>query len=337
MKQNFFLLLLLTSGNSAVGQFPVSVDSFYNYIKGNSIYRNSVNWTTIDNNFSTYIKTAKSLNDTANCFVKVFDALGDYHSNFNLNGKYYSNNPSFDDTTLSWLNPLVLKSRETTNIIFAKKIFKQIAYIRIPSIQAYSQIDINKYSQAIFDTIAKLSSTSYKGFIIDLRLNGGGNIYPMLTGLSNFIDNSTVAYETDYNDTTVREWKIKNRNFFIGGYQTTNLVFKSDKKLNNIPVVVLTGPVTMSSGSMVAIAFKNRPNTITVGEPTADGYSTSNGYFQFAPALTGNLASFYVADRKKIIYKNSVTPDKVIYRGDNFDNLLLDKKIVYAIKWLNKK
>jgi len=60
---------------------------------------------------------------------------------------------------------------------------------------------------------------------------------------------------------------------------------------------------------MTAIAFKGRSNTIFIGEPTADGYTTSTVYFQFSPNLTMNFATNYVADRNMTIYKSSVNPD----------------------------
>jgi len=85
---------------------------------------------------------------------------------------------------------------------------------------------------------------------------------------------------------------------------------------------------------MTAIAFKGRPNTYFIGEPTAKGYTTSNGYFQFAFNLTLNFATNFVADRNKIIYKESVKPDLLIYRGENFYDLGKDKKIMEALKWL---
>ncbi len=88
---------------------------------------------------------------------------------------------------------------------------------------------------------------------------------------------------------------------------------------------------------MVAIAFKGRPNTYFIGEPTADGYTTSNGYFQFASNLTLNFATNYVADRNKNIYKTTVNPDLAIHHGNNFDNLLNDAKVKVAIKWMTEK
>lgn len=88
---------------------------------------------------------------------------------------------------------------------------------------------------------------------------------------------------------------------------------------------------------MTAIAFKGRPNTYFIGEPTADGYTTSNGYFQFTPILILNFATNFVADRNKKVYKTTVNPDLTIYQGDDFDNLLSDTKIKAAIKCLTEK
>jgi carboxyl-terminal processing protease len=123
----------------------------------------------------------------------------------------------------------------------------------------------------------------------------------------------------------------------MGGYQTTKITINPELRFENMPVVVLLGPVTKSSGSMTAIAFKNRPHTLFIGEPTADGYTTSNGYFSFSSNLILNFATNFVADRKMNVYKTTVNPDSYIYQGDNFENLLEDKKVKYAIKWLKAK
>ncbi|MBI1342514.1 MAG: hypothetical protein GC171_06240 [Terrimonas sp.] len=159
----------------------------------------------------------------------------------------------------------------------------------------------------------------------------------MLSGLSQFLGNQTIGFETDINDSITRTWEIKNGNLVIGDYKATDIKVKQKSNLTKVPIVVIIGPVTKSAGSMVAIAFKGRVNTIFIGEPTADGYTTSNGYFQFASNLTLNFATNYVADRKKQIYKPNLNPDISITQGNNFHNLLNDSKIKAAIKWLTKK
>ncbi len=114
----------------------------------------------------------------------------------------------------------------------------------------------------------------------------------------------------------------------------TTIKNRCDIDLSDKPVVVLIGPVTRSSGSIVAIAFKQRPNTFFIGEPTADGYSTGNDFFYFGAALTMNLSTTFQQDRGKIVYKNAVPPDLVLKDGDNFEALPDDLKVREAVNWI---
>lgn len=337
MKKLALPIFLIVRCSASFAQFPVSPDSLYTFIKFNSIHRAAADWNQVDKTFNEQIKAAKSLTDTMNCFVTVLRSLKDVHSQIFYNAQYFGHYPTFEDSVLVWLRPLNDRAISLTNKIHTEIIAKEFGYIRVPGFQVYDTKQINQFAQALDDSIGKLSRKCKKGFIIDLRLNGGGNLYPMLSGLSRLLGNQTIGFETDVNDSITRTWEIKNGNFFIGGYQTTDIKVEQEPQLTNAPVVVITGPVTKSSGSMVAIAFKGRPNTLFVGEPTADGYTTSNGYFQFASNLTLNFATHYVADRNKIVYKRSVHPDKTINRGNNFDNLVNDEKIKAAIKWLQNK
>ncbi|NUQ24495.1 MAG: hypothetical protein HUU34_11135 [Saprospiraceae bacterium] len=337
MKNILCLIMLSGFVIKSYGQFPVQVDSLYTFIKYNSILRNTVDWKSVDEQFAIKLKNAKSLKDTMQCFVSVLESLDDVHSQIYLNNQYFGHYPAFDDSTLMKIKPINDMAILLTNKIKAALLLDKVAYVRVPSCQVYNNQEINTFAQSLHDSIQAFSSQKVTGFIIDLRLNGGGNIYPMLSGLSSILGDRVVAYETDIDDNIVRQWEINNGNFIIGGYQATQISINSEIDFQKKPVVVLIGPVTKSSGSMTAIAFKGRQHTFFIGEPTADGYTTSNGYFQFAPNLLLNFATNFVADRNKIIYKSSVNPDMVINSGDNFENLLDDKKIQAAIQWLSEQ
>jgi len=331
------ILLLIGINSISFAQFPGSVDSLYIFIKYNSIHRNTFDWDEIDVSFRDRLSTAQSLNDTMQCFVFVLERLNDVHSQIYLNNQFYGHYPVFDDTTLSHIKPLNDKAKALTNQIYTSLIADKFAYIRIPSMVANSYEEINQLAQSLHDSISQFSSKKVEGFVLDLRLNGGGNIYPMLSGLSPFLGDNIVGYETDIADEIIRTWEIRNGNFVIGGYQSTQITVSATSQFQTTPVVVLIGPVTKSSGSMVAIAFKDRPNTFFIGEPSANGYTTSNGYFQFAPNLNLNFATSFVADRNKHIYKATVNPDIKLYGGDNFEDLEKDVKVISAIKWFSQK
>lgn len=334
MKRVLFFGLFLFFGAGAGAQFPVEVDSFYVFLKYNSILRDRVDWEEVDERFYREIQQAESLDDTMKCFVSVLESLGDVHSQIYLNNRYYGHYPEFDEATLKWLRPLNDRAIAHTNKIRAEVLEKNIAYLLVPGFQAYDGEQINRLGQELRDQVDRLAMQKrVAAFIIDLRLNGGGNIYPMLAGLSPLLGDKTIGYETGIGGEVVRKWEIQDGNFVIGGSQTTQVSGKTKPRFQTIPVAVLIGPVTKSSGSMVAIAFKGRPNTILIGEPTAEGYTTSNGYFQFAPNLFLNFATTFVADRNMNIYKDAVHPDFQVSRGDNFDDLMQDRKVGMAIKY----
>ncbi len=265
MKRLTTIIFFTLTKSICFGQLPVSVDSLYTFIKFNSIHRTTVDWKQIDKSFNEQIKNSKSLNDTMNCFVTVLKNLKDVHSQIFLNNQYYGHYTSFEDSVLVRLKPLNDKAISETNKVFTQNIVKGIGYIRVPTFQVFNPEQINDFAQTLADSVSKLTKNCKKGLIIDLRLNGGGNIYPMLSGLSQLLGNKTIGYETDVNDSVIRTWEILNGNFIIGDYQTTNITFKTNPKLEKIPIVIIIGPVTKSAGSMVAIAFRGRPNTYFIG------------------------------------------------------------------------
>jgi len=187
MRKTAIVISFLSFCSISFGQFPGSVDSLYTFIKFNSVLRTKVNWENIDNDFNEQIKNAQSLTDTMNCFSTVLKSLNDVHSQIYLNNQCYGHYPHFDDATLARLKPLNDKAISLTNQIDVKHLTHGIGYIRVPSFQVFDPVQINNFAQSLSDSINQLSRKSAKGFIIDLRLNGGGNIYPMLPGLSLFL------------------------------------------------------------------------------------------------------------------------------------------------------
>ncbi|MBK7142162.1 MAG: S41 family peptidase [bacterium] len=329
-------IALVSSPLLAFAQFPANVDSVYTFMKYNSVHRLEVDWQPIDSSFASNIKSAATLEDTMRCFVEVLRALGDVHSQIFLNDQYFGHYAAPDKYTRSKVKSLTKRANDETNHIFASTLKSGYAYIRVPGMQAANIDDINLLATQVYASISMLSTHNRKGFVIDLRLNGGGNLYPMLAGLSPLLGDGVVGYEMTPDDSVARVWELQGSDFVIGGYRATDLAPESVLNLTSLPVAVLIGPVTRSSGSATAIAFKGRPNTILIGEPTADGYTTSNGYFQFAPNLWMNFATTFVADRNKVVYRHAVEPDTVVAKYDYFDLLEADAKIAAAVKWLRK-
>lgn len=109
-----------------------------------------------------------------------------------------------------------------------------------------------------------------------------------------------------------------------------------ERNVSKIPVAILIGPITKSSGSILAIAFKGRENTIFIGEETATGYTTSNDFFVFGSDTYLNLSTANSIDRNGVKYMDHVSPDIFLRGQDDFDNLKRDIKVLAALVWLRR-
>jgi carboxyl-terminal processing protease len=335
-KKLFFIFVILVFTWGVKGQFPVAVDVAYDFIKTNSIHRYQVNWNHVDQQFWAAISSAHNLNDTMDAFVQVLKSLDDVHGQLYLHDQYYGCWPTNEEHSAEErLSQLMQKAKATTGKIKCDLLDGQYAYIRVPGFDAYGSEAVDLYSKALRDTIDQWGQKKVKGFILDLRLNMGGNIYPMLNGLGHLLGEGEIAYEVDVSYLLGGIWRIQNGNFITNSFLMTNLEEREVNGLNQIPIVVLIGPVTASAGSVTAITFKGRKNTCFIGEPTAAGYTTSNGYFQFGPDFFMNFAISYMADRNMRFYPSSVDPDITVVQGDDFENLMRDQKIKRALLWLN--
>lgn len=190
----------------------VPVDTIYNTIKSRSVHANDVNWGQMDSIFYTALKTAHSTDDTLAGFIEIFKAMDDVHSSLQYNQKTYNYYHAVDSATSHNIQPLLLKMRMETGVIRVALIDQQYAYIQIPAILGYGDV-INTYTQAIHDSICTFHNKNITGFIIDLRLNSGGNMYPMLGGLSCFFDDQPIGSVRDRDNNILFYWTIHHHQF----------------------------------------------------------------------------------------------------------------------------
>lgn len=110
------------------------------------------------------------------------------------------------------------------------------------------------------------------GWIIDLRGNTGGNMYPMLSGVSPLLPNGlAMSFLTRGGTETVVT--VQDDGAGIGGNTTTAI--PEIPKISDRPVAVLQDEQTGSSGEAVLTAFRGLDHVQSFGSPSA-GYSSAN-------------------------------------------------------------
>jgi C-terminal processing protease CtpA/Prc len=207
---------------------------------------------------------------------------------------------------------------------------KNIGYLRIPSMPGGSKEDFDRKAQTLNDSLCVLLSKNIKGIILDARLDGGGAMFPMILGVRQLLSDGFIG---SFRTKKKENWTIKNNGFFIDTTLLTEVKPKCEVNAQNIPVVILVGPGTGSSGEFFLMAFKGRKKTILLGSQTS-GWVTVNTGIQINDTAFMNLSIGYGTDRNGKIYKEAIVPDVTITGVDKFNDIANDEKIKAAIKWL---
>ncbi len=305
------------------------IDTSIELIEVNSIH--TENLRDIKSELYDKSQNMNSIDEIAPLYSEVFKQLNDYHGGLKYKGKTYGwNGPN--PSTNTYLKDKIKIDKRT----YSKVIDKKIGYIRITGNNDFAFKKVDSLANDIVSHINAVNSDKIKGWIIDLRLNTGGNMYPVLLGLKEFIgENVIFGGFRDAQNKSTGNWEIKEGKLLIDGIVLDRQSDLDYPIKTDIPVIILTSCYTASAGEMTALSFIGRNNTSVVGEPTAN-YTTAVQGFEINENAGINLSTDYVVDRNLKVYKSNILPDFEILGGDNLEDLKKDLKIIKALELLRK-
>lgn len=333
--RSLVLSLLLVSSFMVRAQSPDSVrvfiDSALNIMQQHSMFTKNVDWKTVRDSAHALSRNSVTYRDAVPAVQYAFNQLGDKHGWVVLNDTEY-HNPKFPVDTGRVSPAMKEGALKYGGKIFSKRM-GDYAYINIPFFGGQTAAQMNNFAQRVQDSFCKAAFLNTTGVILDLPLNAGGNVFPMLIGVSNILGNGVVSQTKDGNgavasNTTITEYSITLFDTILVKLQ------KNCGDFTKTPVAVLIGPVTGSSGEALTIAFSSRPHTILIGEATA-GYTTGNNGF-LLPGFNNGIVigEDYMTDKNGKGFTNGITPAVVVSGGDNYGDWQKDLKIKAALKWL---
>ena len=317
----------------SVGPSEAVLDSIYTVIKTRSLHREQVDWLAIDTQFNASVDSASSFGNALLAFRDVFRALDDVHSAIYYDGRGIGYNREPATASSRNISALISLSRQRAGQPVGKLLSDDIGYVFVPSYGTQGQEAIDQAARELRDVVCDLSPRA-AGWIIDLRLNEGGNVYPMLSGLGDMLGDGLVARSVDAMGSPTMDWSIREGILFLDDYQTTTVDRRCTDAHGVGRVAVLLGPTTLSSAQLTAIAFAGWEQTRFFGESTGDGYATSNQWYQMTPSLGLNLSEAYFSDRNGFVYEGIVEPDEVIGGDWDFEALENDAVVRRAMEWI---
>ena len=180
-------------------------------------------------------------------------------------------------------------------------------------------VDRNADIQSYADTLAA-GVEDAACVVVDLRGNGGGDMGPMLAGLSPLLpDGDAMYFHSAMGDNPVT---VDGTAVSGGG---TAVSVEAQKNLD-VPIAVLVDAGTASSGEATMVAFKGLENAVSFGQPTA-GYATANAVYDFPDGSYLMLTIAQDMDRNGEVYGDRpIAPDHVV-----------DDELAAAQTWLSQQ
>lgn len=324
---NFFILLIILSSNVDAStiqnyhqqKFNLSEEA-YNYLEEalthmeeGSVNRNNLDWNFLKIEIYEKASNALTPKDTYAAIELAISLLKDNHSFF------------MRPEEISFLENK--SNDQAIDIIQSKSILinHQIGYLLVPPCHSLSEDSMKEYALSLQQEIQTLDENKLNKWIVDLRGNSGGNMWPMILGLRPLIEIDTFGFFSDGSG-KYHPWNFEGLSVKIENFEICSLNEPS-YRLNELAprIAVLIDNQTASSGESTTIAFLGGNQTKVFGQKTG-GYTSANEAIQLSDGAAIFLATTYSADRLRKIYRDGITPDQITEIGDFTLN--------EAIEWL---
>src|ERR1700722_5268936 len=189
---------------------------------------------------------------------------------------------------------------------------KKFGYVVLPRCSAKDNDGLLLYAADVRRILADLETQNPGGWIVDLRGNTGGNMWPMLTGIGPILGDGAVgSFVAAGGNVTwfYKDGETGTRN--PAGLETVSLTLQDGPVLApSAPVAILIDGSTASSAEAITIAFHGRPDTRFFGTHTA-GKSTAVQPFKLSDGAELYLTTAIDADRTGKQFPDGFTPDQV--------------------------
>lgn len=297
-------LRLVDDGRSASARevFDVAIKA----IKARALHRDRIDWGKTDAELRARLTADSTASAAYPVLRELISRLGDDHS-FLMPPQTTRDNAG---TAKKTFEPVV------------KPLSGAIGYVAVPGFSGGDDASRDAFARGIVERIAALAPSASAGWIVDLRGNSGGTMWPMLAGLRPLLGAGEIGGNVSAPGQPMRSWRLER----VMPQATT----WPQPDLSAAKVAVLIGPGTSSSGEAVAIAFNGRARTRSFGQPS-DGRSTSNETIALPDGGTLLLTTAVFADRSGKVFGGKVAPDVVVPAGDGDAS---DPVLAAAQAWL---
>jgi hypothetical protein len=284
------------------------LDAMLTLMEANSINRKTIDWMAFRTRVTQEAGTAQTIPELFGAIRVALGLLGDNHS-------FYL---AVDGSSISNSQRMCGPRIPGSAVVPAT-----VGYVSVAGFTGNAS-EATAFADAVLSTIRHADRAGLEGWVVDLRGNTGGNMWPMIAGLGPVLGEGTAGFFIDP-DGVGTSWGYRAGASVLGGQemQRVSAVYRLIRE--NPRVAVLSDGAVVSSGEAVTVAFRKRPDTRSFGLPTC-GLSTANSSYRLSDGATLFLTTAVMADRERTRYGASIPPDEM--------HTDLAQAIASAVAWL---
>lgn len=286
-----------TEGEDTLAQQRIAsayVAEILSIMRNNALTRNEVDWGQLETEVNQLASGAESIRDTYPAITRALELINTNHS--------------FLSTSTGNIITYPSNLRCDQDIELIEPAVDGIGYIRVDGFSSRNSAEGQAFATDIQARIAEQDNPSITAWIVDLRNNTGGNMWPMIAGLGPLFEGNTLGFFIDP-DENIRAWGYANGGAYLMG-QTITQIDAPYTLINPLPkIAVLSSQRVGSSGEATLIAFKKQFNVRFFGTASC-GLSTANTSFELIDGSILFLTTALIADREQQTYGARVSVDQ---------------------------
>ncbi|MEU0600684.1 S41 family peptidase [Streptomyces sp. NPDC006393] len=277
--------------------------------------RHQIDWADLRSKAFSQARGAQKPADTYGAIESALQALGDRHSTF---WKPEQAKETLKASIASFEPP---QGRALKN---------GIGYLSLTAVDG-SQKTYDAYVRQGRDAATKADGAGACGWVVDLRRETGGGMWPVLAVAGPILGDGTAGMFVDA-DGRKFVWSIKDGAPYLDGKPQAGGAGRPLGR-GRPPVAVLTGRQTASAGEAVVVAFRGRPDTRFFGERT-QGVPTGNVPHRLSDGAMIILTEVKDADRTGRTYEAAIAPDEEVVKDPRPAARHQDAVLDAAQNWL---
>lgn len=204
-----------------------------------------------------------------------------------------------------------------------------IGYLELPGVRGPQGA---AYDDAVHELLRQLDDGALRGCIVDLRRNLGGTLWPMLAGIGPLAGTGQLGAFVSASSSADWTYDAQHGTASSGTYELAKVEAPHPPR-PDLPVAILTSPLTVGAGEAIVVAFSGRAHARRFGEGTR-GLPTSNTQIPLADGALLVLTVTVHADRAGTRYEEVIPPDETVATDWARFGSAEDPVIAAAQRWL---